>query len=351
MSVAEQIRAWAGELGFDAVGFARADVPLDADWERYRAFVAAERHGAMEYLADHGDVRERLDHPGILAGARTAVCLARRYDRPDSEQDPPLARAIARYARGQDYHNHLRKRLQRLAQRIAGLEEGARARALCDTAPVLERAWAARSGMGFIGKNGLLIVPGQGSYCLLGEVVTTVALAPAAYGQPASERCGRCTACLDACPTDAFAAPWQLDARRCISYLTIELRPPADPFAEVSPEQVGEHLFGCDVCQEVCPYNRALGAATAPGAGDDPRRPFRPHDRWADTTLRDLVDADEARFADLVRGSPLRRPGRAGLARNALTVAAQRGAREVVEAGLDHDDPSVRQHARRLLEP
>lgn len=343
MDRADQIREWATQLGFDAVGFARADLPLEEDWERYRAFLAAERHGEMAYLAQNAEVRRALDHPGILEGARTVVCLARRYDRSDEADDPPFAQTIARYARGQDYHNHLRKRLARLARRVAALSEGATARALCDTAPVLERAWAARSGMGFIGKHGLLIVPGQGSYCLLGEVVTTVALSPAAYGDRLPERCGRCTACLDACPTDAFVAPWVLDPRRCISYLTIELRPPVDPLAEVAPEAIGDHLFGCDVCQEACPYNRVSRPSD-----EDAERPFRPHPRWASTTRMDLVEADEAAFADLVRGSPLRRPGRAGLARDALTVAFRRGEDEVLARGRDHDDPAVRAHARRL---
>jgi epoxyqueuosine reductase len=341
-----QIRQRARELGFHAIGFARVQ-PLERDHERYRDFVAAGMHGDMGYLADHAEVRREVDTPAILAGAQTVICLARRYDRGQAEQsDPPLMRGVARYARGRDYHGFVRKRLGRLAAFVRELGPTAQARALCDTAPVLERAWAARAGMGFIGKNGLLIVPGQGSYCLLGEVVTTLALTEASYGQPASERCGSCRACLDACPTDAFPQPFVLDPRRCVSYATIEIR--SAPAAEMRPA-LGEHLFGCDVCQEVCPYN-----VVAPPPPQD-TEPFQPLERWAGVSLSELVGADEARWAELSRGTPLRRATRVGLARNALLVAARlfsdgdETARAALERGLSHDDPSIRQLAGELM--
>jgi epoxyqueuosine reductase len=303
-------------------------------------------HGQMDYLAQHAEARRRLDTEAILAGARSVVCVGRRYARPgdEEERDPPLARAMARYARGQDYHNHLRRRLRRLAAFVRALAPGVRARPLCDTAPVLERAWAARAGIGFVGKNGLLITPGQGSYQLLGEVVTTLELAP---GAPIAERCGSCTRCLDACPTQAFAAPFVLDPRRCVAYLTIEQ--PGAP-AEELREGIGERLFGCDVCQEVCPFNR-----TAP---PPPARtgPFRPLPRWAPRDVDDLAALDEPAFEALAEGSPLRRARRAGLARNAAIVAANRLARgalgeeaaaaeRALTAALQHDDPGVREVA------
>ncbi|MFO0761010.1 MAG: tRNA epoxyqueuosine(34) reductase QueG [Byssovorax sp.] len=335
-----RVRDRALALGFDVVGFARADEPIDLDHERYRAFLAKGMHGAMGYLAEDIEVRRRLDSPDILAGARTVICVGRRYHRgPEAEAaDPPLARSIARYARGQDYHVFVRKRLRQLAAFVRTLGPGVEARPMCDIAPVLERAWAARSGLGFVGKNGLVITPGQGSYQLLGEVVTTLALTP---GTPMSERCGACTRCLDACPTAAFTAPFVLDARRCISYLTIEQ---PDPPPDELRGAIGDRLFGCDVCQEVCPYNR-----TAPASAEK-TAPFTPHARWGELGLDDLVGLDEARFSEVALGTPLRRAGRAGIARDAVIVAEHRLRRDpgdaeaarAIERARDHDDPAVR---------
>jgi len=244
-ALAERVKAKARELGFDAVGFARADVPLDVEHARYEEFLAEGMNGTMRYLADDSEVRRRLDTPDILDGAKTVVCVARRYQRDVASEraDPPIAQGVARYARGHDYHNVVRRKLRRLAAFVRTLgtsESPVRARPIVDDVPVLERVWAARAGLGFIGKNGLLIVPGEGSLVLLGEVVTTLELAP---DTPMTERCGTCTRCLDACPTKAFVRPFVLDARRCVAYLTIELR---GPIPEPLREGVGEHLFGCD---------------------------------------------------------------------------------------------------------
>jgi epoxyqueuosine reductase len=292
----------------------------------------------MGYLAEHAAARARVDGDEILAGARTVVCLARRYDRDDAA-DPGLSPLVARYARGRDYHGFLKKKLRQLAKFVRGLAEGTQARALCDTAPVLERAWAARAGLGFIGKNGMLIVPGQGSYCLLGEVITTLPVD--SYGTPMAERCGDCTACLDACPTDAFDAPFVLDPRRCVSYATIESRSLPDPSLWSA---MGEHLFGCDVCQQVCPYNKL----TPPPA--ERTEPFAPSERWSSLTLSQWVTLDEAAWRDVTRGSPVFRATRIGMAHNALMVAKRQSARDVIQAALDHDDKSVRDLAQQLLD-
>ena len=343
------MRARARELGFDVVGVARADVPLDIDHARYLAFLEGGRHGEMGYLADNAAVRRRLDGEEILPGARSVVCVGLRYRDTEAGEAAaaPLARTVARYARGQDYHNFMRKRLRRLAKLLRTLEPGAQARPLCDVAPVLERAWAARAGLGFVGKNGLLITPGQGSFQLLGEVVTTVALTP---DTPIEERCGSCTRCLDACPTDAFAAPFQLDPRRCLSYLSIELQAAPPESLRAGFE---ERLFGCDVCQDVCPFN-----ARPPASAPPP--PFQPLPRWGASGLASLVALDEAAWQGVAEGTPLKRSGRAGLARNAVLVAAGRlgrsqgglpeaeaetDARAAVAAGLAHDDASVREVA------
>jgi epoxyqueuosine reductase len=355
----ERILEKAAALGFSVVGVARADEPLGGDHDRYAAFVRAGMHGAMGYLGENVEARRRLDTSDILEGARSVICVGRRYARPRAEEasDPPLARTIARYARGQDYHVFLRKKVRRLASFVRGLGPGVRARVISDVEPVLERAWAARAGLGFVGKNGLVITPGQGSYQLLGEVVTTLALTP---DTPMTERCGSCTRCLDACPTSAFTAPFVLDPRRCVAYWTIE-QPDAPP--EDLREAIGEHLFGCDDCQDVCPFNRTGGGhATA----EDPRMaPFRPLPRWSKLGLADLAALPEERWAEVSSGSPLARAGRGGLARNAALVAVNRlrrgrpdaadvddGAAERDGAGDDeqraiaaaraHDDPAVR---------
>lgn len=313
--VKEKARA----LGFDVVGVARADEPLEGDHDRYRAFVRDGLHGEMGYLAEDAEVRRRLDTADILEGARSVICVAMRYGRKpaDEASDPPIAKAIARYARGRDYHNGLRKKLRKLAAfvRTLGSEtHPVHARPMSDTAPVLERAWAARAGLGFVGKNGMLIVPGEGSLLLLGEVVTTLALEP---DVPMNERCGSCTRCLDACPTQAFVRPFVLDPRRCVSYLTIEHRSAIDPELR---EGVGAHLFGCDDCQTVCPFN-ASARASAKGASAR----FAPHPSWSEASLENLLDLDEDRWQRLVEGSPVHRATREGIVRNALIVLGNTG--------------------------
>lgn len=307
----------AKRLGFGAVGVARADAPLDADFARYEAFVAAGMHGEMSWLAGPPEARRRLDGEHVLPGARSVLCLGRRYARSNEAEaaDPTVARSIARYARGRDYHNGLRKKLRKLAKLARALGDGARARPLCDEEPILERAWAARAGLGFVGKNGMLIVPGQGSFVLLGEIVTTLALDP---DPPIPERCGSCTRCLQACPTRAFVEPWVLDARRCISYLTIEHR---SSIPEPLRRGIGDHLFGCDECQTVCPFNaRTLGRE---GPSIDAR--FAPDPRWADTRFEDLLALDDAGFVRLREGSPIGRATREGIARDAAIVLGNAG--------------------------
>lgn len=308
------VRQAAKEYGFDAVGIARADLPLTDDFERYQQFVAGGMHGEMAYLAENAEARRRLDSPMMLEGAKSVICLARKYRRRDEDDDGAFAKTIARYARGRDYHNHVRRKLRQLAgfvRRLGSEEHPVEARPLCDDAPMLERAWAARAGLGFVGKNGLLIVPGQGSFVLLGEVITTLALIA---DEPMNERCGSCTRCLDACPTDAFAAPWILDARKCIAYLTIEHRSAMPAALEAG---VGEHLFGCDDCQTVCPFNAGQNTRTDAG-------PFSPHQKWDDVGVEDLLTMSDDMLTELAASSPLTRARAEGLRRNALVVMKNR---------------------------
>ncbi len=339
----------AERLGFEAIGFARADVPLDDDYARYQAFLTGEKYGEMTWLAAEPEARRRLDGDHVLKGARTVICLARRYGRPAEEEarDPATARTIARYARGRDYHNGMRKKLRKLAALVRTLGEDIRARPLCDEEPILERAWAARAGLGFVGKNGLLIVPGVGSLVLLGEVVTTLVIEP---DVAIPERCGSCTRCLDACPTKAFDAPFVLDPRRCIAYLTIEHRGPID---EAIREPIGEHLFGCDDCQTVCPFNATRGRRATSEL--DPR--FSADPRWETTHLEDILALDAEGFVRLRDGSPVGRATRAGLARNAAIVLGNRrdaaAAAALERAEREHDSAAVRDAAawaRRRME-
>jgi epoxyqueuosine reductase len=349
-----RVHAEARRLGFDAVAVAPADVSLDRDIERYRAFIGARMHGDMAWLERNVAVRARLDTEGILQGAASVICVSRRYQRPASDEaaDSELARGIARYARGRDYHGFLRRRLRRLASFVRSLgtpEEPVRARPLCDDEPVLERAWAARAGLGFVGKNGMVIVPGLGSMVLLGEVVTTLRLEP---GEPMTERCGTCTRCLDACPTSAFAAPFVLDARKCVAYLTIEK---AGPIPRPLREGIGSNVFGCDDCQTVCPFNAGSGARARQSDLDG--SPFAPLARWRTTRLEDLLTVDDAGWKALSEGSPLKRAGRAGVARNAAVVLGNRrdpaALPALKRAAARHDEPTVRDAAEwacRMLE-
>jgi epoxyqueuosine reductase len=367
VSFSDQVRREASRLGFDAVGIARADVKLDRDFAAYEAMVRAGMHGEMEWLGrqEIRRVRERLDGAGILPGAKSVVCVARRYgpagtDARFDHQIPEgdaleTTRSIARYARGRDYHGFLRRRLRRLAgfvRSLGGAEGEVAARPLCDEEPVLERAWAVRAGLGFIGKNGMLIVPGLGSMVLLGEVVTTMELEPShephadglGLDSNVTERCGSCTRCLDACPTSAFVAPYVLDPRRCVSYLTIEHRSAIDVELRAG---VSDHLFGCDDCQTVCPFNAGAGARSPLGTSDG--EPFAPLERWSRVSLQECLRLDESAWRELAEGSPVKRARRTGLARNAAVVLGNRrdaGALPALrDAAATHDDPLVREAA------
>ncbi|MCA9603932.1 MAG: tRNA epoxyqueuosine(34) reductase QueG, partial [Myxococcales bacterium] len=240
------VKAVALELGFVRAGVARAGC-LDAEGERLRAWLAAGKHGEMAWMERTADVRINPRDERMLAGAESVLVLATPYAR-DPERVGPAPGRVARYARGRDYHNVLGKRLEKLTRWLR--ERGHGARGSVDSMPVFERAWAQRAGLGFIGKNSCLIIPGLGSHVFLSAVVTTARLVP---DTPMRERCGACTLCLDGCPTSAFDGARELDARKCISYLTIEHEGRID---EALRPAVGDWIFGCDVCQDVCPYNR-----------------------------------------------------------------------------------------------
>jgi len=327
------VKEAARALGFDLCGIAEAR-PLDP--EPLRSWIAAGHAAGMGYMKEH--VEERLDPGKLLKGARSVVAVAMNYHRRDPPSTPPGTPHVARYARGRDYHLFLRRKVRKLRRRLLELSPGARVHPSVDTSPVMEKAWAERAGLGWVGKNGTLITERFGSYVLLGTLVTDVSLAPDA---PHPERCGSCSQCLPACPTGALLGDGKLDSRLCISYWTIETR------ASIPPElraACADWTFGCDVCQEVCPWN---GEPVETG-----RRDFDPHPL---TRLRcsELAALSPERYAELAVGSPLRRPGRTGLRRNAVLNLLAQGdaeARETSRALSADPDPVVAETAAWVAE-
>jgi epoxyqueuosine reductase len=327
----ERIKAQARRLGFELAGIAAA-TPADG-FDRFLGWLEAGYAGEMGYLHRHAEARR---HPqGVLSAVRSVVMLGMSY-KPDEPADEaaPAAR-VARYARGLDYHDVLRERLNRLRDWVEEEAPGCGGRGVVDTAPLLERGFARRAGLGWFGKNTMLLNKRRGSYFFLAALLLDLELKP----DPAHEaaHCGTCTACLDACPTQAFPAPGQLDARRCISYLTIELR---GPVPEDLRPGVGDWLFGCDICQEVCPWNRK-----AP-AGAEPAFRARPDLEAVDPV--ELLGLSEEGFRRRFRGTALLRSKRRGLLRNAALVLGNRGdpaALPALRNALADPEPLVREAA------
>jgi len=343
-----EIRAAAGRLGFARIGFAAAGECRDAD--RLREWIAEGHHGAMEWMAREPE--RRADPRRILASARTVLSLVTFYPAsPAMAGDglpstapaiasPPRPLRVARYAQGRDYHNVVGRRLRKLVREIRRLAPGAKAVTAVDHRPVLEKEWAERSGLGWIGKHSNLITADAGSWLLLGEIITDLDLPPDRGPHP--ERCGKCADCLAACPTGAITAPYRVDARRCISYLTIELR---GPIPEELRPLVGEWIFGCDVCQEVCPWNRFAVPV------DDPAFQ-RDAGRW-DGPAGQFLGMTEEEFAERFRGSPVMRAGRDGFLRNVCVALGNRGDPGALPAlRRATEDPSelVREHAAWAIE-
>ncbi len=328
-----ELTARALEIGFHRVGVARAD-PLTVEGERLRAWLAAGRNGTMDWMAETADVRTDVRDEGMLPSARSVIVLATSFARSEAPRGPAPLR-VARYAQGRDYHTVLDKRLRKLAKLLRA--RGHNARQGVDAMPIFERAWAQRAGLGFIGKNACLIIPGLGSHVFLSAIVTSAELTP---DEPMRERCGGCTLCLDACPSRAFVGPRELDARRCISYLTIEQR---GPIAEELRPHMGSWLYGCDACQDVCPFNRTTPLPA------DATEAFTQSERWADYDAELLLTLDEEAWELYAFASPMQRAGRISLARNAaIGLGNTRDKRHLpvlTEAAVNHDSEVVREAA------
>lgn len=323
-----ELKLQAKRLGFHLVGACPA-VSLPG-MDRFLGWLAAGYMGEMRYLSDRADAYR--DVRCVLDGARSLLMLGIDYH---SAEPGPIQSGegrISRYAWGVDYHEVVRSKLRALAEVHRRLCPGAEVRGVVDTAPLLEREYAQLAGLGWIGKNTLLLNREHGSWFFLAALLTTEVLG---YDEPAGyDTCGACRACLDACPTGALVAPRVLDARRCISYLTIELRGPVPPELR---EGVGDRLFGCDVCQEVCPWNRhrtARGEAVfGPNLGNDP------------VDLAALFALDDAAFRERFRATPLWRAKRRGILRNAAIVLGNRPHEAAIGAlvrGLHDGEPLVR---------
>lgn len=324
LELRERIRAEGLREGFARVGVAVA--PTSDAERRLQAWLDRGFHGEMGWMAR--DPGARTDPERILPGFRAAVCVALRYGRPEPVPPDPRAPRISRYAWGRDYHAVMEEKLARFEQAIVrlaetargagsdaetGLPEQIRTRRACDTSPVMDKAWAEAAGIGWLGKNACLIHPQEGSWFFLGEIFTNLPLLPDA---PVADRCGTCRRCLEACPTGTLVEPYLLDARRCISYLTIEHRTEFDPEQEAA---VGEWLVGCDLCQDVCPWNRR-----APHSADPA---FAPDGEVAARRVEDWIEIEDESYRAAVRDSAIRRIKPAMMRRNARAVRRNRARR------------------------
>ncbi|HZZ72372.1 MAG TPA: tRNA epoxyqueuosine(34) reductase QueG [Pirellulales bacterium] len=329
IELTQHLKAEAARLGFVLAGVCPAvAAPGSARWP---AWLDAGYGGEMHYLADRA---EAYRHPeSVLEGVRSLLMLALPYRTAEPAEPGPTTGRVARYAWGIDYHDLIRARLQSLQAFVLEVAPHALVRGTVDTAPLCERDFAQLAGLGWIGKNTLLLNKQWGSWFFLAALLTDLELS---YDAPqAVDHCGTCRACLDACPTDAFVAPYVLDARRCISYLTIELRE-AIPL-ELRPG-MGEWLFGCEVCQEVCPWNRR--------APESSEAELQPCESMNPIELTELFDLDEEAFLARFRSSPLWRAKRRGLLRNAAIVLGNRPAAAAIPAlrrGLRDSEPLVRE--------
>ena len=331
--LAAELRQRARDEGFDGIGVARAS-RLDRDGEALRAWLAEDRHAAMAWLAREPD--KRADPRLLLPGCRSVVALTMNYFPGDEAAAVPHGRSrVALYARGRDYHKVIGKKLKRLAK---WLEEtsGAEVRPFVDTGPVLERAWAERAGLGWIGKNSCLLTRGSGSWLLLAEMLTTAELEP--DPGPHADFCGTCTACIEACPTQAIVAPASVDSSRCIAYWTIEHR---GPIPDGMRPGIDDWIFGCDLCQDVCPWNHKSSSPVSPD-----RFELREDLRGLDPL--EVLAMDESTFRARYSGTSLMRARWDGMRRNACVVLGNRRdatALPWLRRALTDADPVVRSHA------
>jgi epoxyqueuosine reductase len=344
--ISERIRHRAREMGFGAVGV--APVQPSAYGDAYTRWIGEGMHGEMAYLAREDAVAKRRDPAVLVPGARSAVVVAIEYYNADADPGStadPSRGIVARYARNLDYHDLLKERLIALQDWINAELIPVQGRAYVDTGAVLERELAQRAGLGWFGRNTMLIQPGRGSFWFLGTILLDVELA---YDAPfQKDHCGTCGACVSACPTGALlgrdetGAP-RMDARRCISYLTIELRGPIS--RDLRP-LIGNRIYGCDICQEVCPFSRKFATETKEPA-------FMPRPGVHGAPLVELMSLSQEEFSARFKGSPVKRAKRRGFLRNVAVALGNWGSPEAIPAlvaALSDEEPLVRGHAAWAL--
>jgi epoxyqueuosine reductase len=341
-TLAERTKALALAVGFDLAGIADA-VPRP-ETEFLRGWLARGFAGEMAYLERR--VEERVDPRRVLDGARSIVAVGLVYDPETARAEGPESAAIARYAGGDDYHDVMLDRLRALESGLAAMIDAPIAtRAYVDTGPVQERVFAAYAGLGWIGKNTCLIHPALGSYLFLGVLLTDLPLEPDTR-EP--DHCGSCRACLDACPTGALVDPYLLDANRCISYTTIEAR---GPIPESLRAEHGNWVFGCDICQEVCPWN-LRERRSVPDDREGLRARIAARDEWLRPSLQWILELDEERWRAATRKTAMRRTRYRGLIRNALVAAGNSRDPSLAAAVRPHtesEDSMLAEHARWAL--
>ena len=304
--IAHALKAEARRLGFDACGIAKAE-RLDAEAERLEQWLLEGRHASMQWMENHFE--KRVDPRRLVDGAQTVISVLHNYHQSVDHASEPEVGKISRYAWGDDYHDVLKEKLAALYHWLDEAVGGISGRAFVDSAPVLDKAWAARSGLGWVGKSTMLLNRELGSFFFIGELIVDV---PLPADGPVPDYCGSCTRCLDACPTGALDAPYQIDANRCISYLTIEHRGAELPDGVSS--EVGNWIFGCDICQDVCPWNKFSRPTREPR--------FLPRPGVTDTELREWVELDLEAFRARFRKSPVKRAKFEGFQRNVRTALA-----------------------------
>jgi epoxyqueuosine reductase len=344
-TLAERTKALALAVGFDLAGITEAAPRPETEF--LREWLARGFAGEMGYLERR--VEERVDPRRVLDGARSIIAVGLVYDPETAPAAEPSIAGIARYAGGDDYHEVMLDRLRALEAALTALvDEPITTRIYVDTGPVQERVFAAYAGLGWIGKNTCLIHPSLGSYLFLGVLLTDLLL-ESDLREP--DHCGSCRACLDACPTDAFPAPYTLDATRCISYATIESR---GPIPESMRADHGNWVFGCDICQEVCPWNLRERRGVPPDTSGlrGLRGRLAPRAEWLRPSLQWILDLDEERWREATRKTALRRTRYRGLIRNALVAAGNSGDPSLersVRRHAESSDSMLAEHARWAL--
>jgi epoxyqueuosine reductase len=339
-TLAEQIKAWGVELGFQQIGI--ADVNLQQDEQYLNEWLANQYHGQMEYMEKHGSKRS---HPEQLIPGTLRVISARMDYWPGTARAAKQALLddqagyVSRYALGRDYHKVLRARLAQLAERVSNAVDAHGYRVFVDSGPLLEKALARNAGLGWIGKHSNLINRHAGSWFFLGEILTTL---PLPIDAPVSNHCGTCSACIDVCPTQAIVAPYKIDARRCISYLTIELR---ESIPVEFRKAIGNRVYGCDDCQLFCPWNKFAKASD--------EADFTPRNKLDSSQLIDLFAWTEEEFLRFTEGSAIRRIGYECWLRNIAVGLGNASSSDQIISALqgrqNHESALVREHVQWAL--